>query len=281
MNKNVTKLTNHIKSLEKSFENALPGDKPFVIRLDGVNFKEFTRNLVKPFDPHFTEALKLTTIALMERTASTVGFCQSDEITLISGPATAGDSKNHLYGGRTQKIASILAGFASVRFNHYLKELRPPQILDHLSPSQLGFFDARVFSVPDWLTAGEVLIWRHRFDCRRNALHSIAQAHYPPKSIEGQPIKEVIDHLLEERGINAYTNYPNDNVYGCFVKKIQVEVKGKNPKTGEIIPTIRNRLIAKSFDWTEEDPNEIIKFVSDPFFEITSTNLNKNVALLN
>lgn len=265
-NINVTKLTSHIKSIEKNFEHVLPGDKPYVVRLDGVNFKEFTRNLIKPFDPNFTEALKLTTAALMERTAATIGYCQSDEITLISGPATGGNSKNHLYAGRTQKIASILAAFASVRFNYYLSKLRPD--LD-ISVTNLGFFDARVFSVPDWESAGESLIWRHRFDCRRNALHSIAQAHYKPQEIEGQPIKEVIDRLLKEKKVDAYTAYPNDNVYGTFVKKIQVRIEGKNPKTGEIIPTIRNRIVSKSFDWTEENSEAVVKFISDPFFNKT------------
>jgi tRNA(His) guanylyltransferase len=263
--KNVTILTKNIKSIEKSFEHILPGDAPFVVRLDGVNFKEFTRNLRKPFDPHFTEALKLTTEALVERTAATIGFCQSDEITLISGPATSGDSKNHLYGGRTQKIASILASFASVRFNHYLTKLKPENYPSN--PDSLGFFDARVFSVPNWETAGEVLIWRHHFDCRRNALHSIAQANYPAKSIEGHPIKEVIQKLLMERNIDAYKDYPSENVYGCFVKKVKVEIEGRNPKTCQIIQTIRNRIVSKSFDWTEGNSDEIVKFVSDPFFK--------------
>ena len=264
--KNVTILTKKIKSIEKSFEKILPGDAPFIVRLDGVNFKEFTRNLIKPFDPHFTEALKLTTEALVERTAATIGFCQSDEITLISGPATAGDSKNHLYGGRTQKIASILASFASVRFNHYLTKLRAENSRVN-AVNSMGFFDARVFSVPNWETAGEVLIWRHRFDCRRNALHAIAQTNYSSKSIEGQPIKEVIERLLNEKNIDAYNNYPNENVFGCFVKKIQVRIEGRNPKTDEIIPTIRNRIISKSFDWTAENSEEIVNFVSDPFFK--------------
>ena len=267
--KNVTKLTKNIKIIEKNFEHILPGDRPFIVRLDGVNFKEFTRNLVKPFDSHFTEALKRTTEALMERTSATVGFCQSDEITLISSPSTLGDSKNHIYAGRTQKIASILASFASVRFNHYLSQSRSE--LDgrkdfNLNVSKLGFFDARVFSVQDWETAGEVLLWRHRFDCRRNALHSIAQANYSSKSIEGQPIKEVIERLLKEKNVDAYKNYPADNVYGTFVKKEKYQIEGKNPITGEIIPTIRNRLVSKSFDWNEEDCVNIVKFVSDPFF---------------
>ena len=261
---NPSKLTSRIKSIEKHFEHVLPGDRPYVVRLDGVNFKEFTKNLVKPFDPNFTEALKLTTEALMERTAATLGYCQSDEITLITGPAACGNSKNHLYGGRTQKIASILASFASVRFNYYLNKLRPDL---NTSATSLGFFDARVFSVPDWQTAGDVLIWRHRFDCRRNALHSIAQANYSPKSIEGQPIKEVIDRLSKEKAIDAYSAYPSDNVFGTFVKKVQVQVEGENPRTGEIIPAIRNRIVSKSFDWTEENSEEVFNFISNPFFQ--------------
>ena len=265
-NINASKLTNSIKLIEKSFEHVLPGDRPYVVRLDGVNFKEFTKNLVKPFDPIFTKALELTTEALVERTAATIGYCQSDEITLISGPATEGNSKNHLYGGRSQKIASILAAFAAVRFNYYLRKLRSD--LDVQSAvKDLGLFDARVFSVPDWETAGEVLIWRHGFDCRRNALHSIAQANFPSKSIEGQPLKEVIDKLFKEKHVDAYKDYPSSNVYGTFVKRIQVQVNGKNPKTGEIIPTTRNRIVSKSFDWIiDGDSDKIVKFISDPFF---------------
>lgn len=274
--KNVTKITKNIKQIEKSFEHILPGDRPFIVRLDGVNFKEFTKNLGKPFDPHFTTALKLTTEALVERTAALLGYCQSDEITLISGPANQGDSRNHIYGGRCQKIASILASFASVRFSHFfhsasstsssLSSSSNPINVSPSSPSN-GFFDARVFSVPDWETAGEALLWRHRFDCRRNALHTIAQAHFTPSSIENQPIRDVIDRLLKEKGIDAHSHYPTDNVYGTFVKKIRVQIQGRNPKTGEIIPTIRNRITSKSFDWTEEDSNEIVKFVQNPFFE--------------
>lgn len=265
--KNVTKLTKNIKSIEKSFEHVLPGDRPFIVRLDGVNFKEFTRNLKKPFDSHFTEALKLTTEALLERSAATMAFCQSDEITLISGPAAQCDAKNHLYGGRTLKIASVLASFASVRFNHYLSQLRSQDQDPSKDPSKLGFFDARVFSVPDWETAGEVLIWRHRFDCRRNALHSVAHANYPTKEIEGLQLKDVIERLSKEKGIDAYTHYPKENIYGCFIKKVPVIVEGFNPKTGERCPTIRHKIVSKSFDWTEENLDEIVKFVKNPLFE--------------
>ena len=84
-------------------------------------------------------------------------------------------------------------------------------------------------------TAAEALIWRHRFDCRRNALHSIAQA-LIIRPNQWSAVKDVIDRLLKEKQVDAYTAYPSSNVYGTFVKKIQVQIDGKNPKTGEIIP---------------------------------------------
>lgn len=283
---NITKLAKNIKLLEKSFEHILPGNKPFIVRLDGVNFKDYTAILHKPFDPDFTHALKVTTQNLVQRTAATVGFCQSDEITLVLGPAKDGDSKNHFYGGRTQKIASVLASFATTRFNSCMQFNQFYQSEHDYDDDNNyyygweaydpGFFDARVFSVPDWETVAQVLSWR-LFDCRRNALHSIAQANFNHKSIVGKPLKDLIDRLLKEKNIDAYKEYPKENVFGCFVKKVQETVDGRNPKTGETIPTVRNRIISKSFDFNGKSFEEIVEFVKNPFFKEEDDDLIKKL----
>lgn len=40
-----------IKGWEAASETAMPPDRPFVIRLDGVAFRNYTKGMTKPFDP--------------------------------------------------------------------------------------------------------------------------------------------------------------------------------------------------------------------------------------
>lgn len=257
----VDDLTAKIKGYERSFEKILPGNQPFVVRLDGVSFKRFTSRLQKPFDPNFTEAMIRTTKDLMDRSASITGFCQSDEITLISGPALRDDEKNLLYGGRVSKICSVLASLAAARFNHHLQMLLNSEL------PELGIFDARVFSVPDWLTCADVLRWRHQHDCRRNALQSILQAHYSAKQLHGRPIKEMIHALKRDKGVDAFAAYPAANVFGTFVKRMSFEHIGHNPISNTSVTTTRTRLEARSFDWNENDPTKQVGFVNSVHFQ--------------
>lgn len=39
-----------IKSWEAASETVMPSDRPFVIRLDGVAFRNYTKGMTKPFD---------------------------------------------------------------------------------------------------------------------------------------------------------------------------------------------------------------------------------------
>lgn len=263
--KTASELAKKIKILEKGFEQVLPGDRPYVVRLDGVNFRSYTSTLDKPFDKKFTDSLINTTKALMERTGAILGFCQSDEITLIGGPATNDDSKNHLYGGRTQKIASVLASVAACEF-YYENDINKNNDVSVAPKRPLSYFDARVFSVPDWETVAQVLMWRHRFDCRRNALNSIALKYFSSDSIQGKSLKSVIEKIELENNINIYTEFPHENVYGTFLKRVQYTIIGENPISGEKIPTVRTRIEGRSFDWIEEDTEKILEFVKNPFF---------------
>lgn len=256
---NPLKLTSKIKALEAVFDSRVPACKPFAVRLDGVGFKRYTAKLQKPFDPSFTKALQETTIDLMSRFGTITGFCQSDEITLIGAPAPEHNPANLLYQGRIQKISSVLASFASGRFNEHMR------LLGH-TPAEPAVFDARVFSVDSWLDAAHVIVWRQSHDCRRNALHAIAQAHFPKADLEGKPIKAVIERLWREKGIDAYTAYPPENVFGSFVKRIRIASAGFNPKTGQNVPCKRVKVVAHSYDLTTEDPAELELFVQNPFF---------------
>lgn len=75
----------------------------------------------------------------------------SDEITLIL-PEVTEVQRVHIYNGRTQKIASSVAGLCSARFNfHMCAQTFGPgeETLRDAVRSCRAYFDARVIAFPD------------------------------------------------------------------------------------------------------------------------------------
>ena len=55
---------------------------PIVARIDGRSFHNFTKGLNRPFDEDFSNAMIETTKHLVKHTGATIGYAQSDEISL-------------------------------------------------------------------------------------------------------------------------------------------------------------------------------------------------------
>jgi hypothetical protein len=76
---------------------------------------------------------------------------------------------------------------------------------DHLIEkvrSCIAHFDSRVFNVPNRGEALNNLIWRSLFDCRRNSVFALAQAHFSAKQLHGIGTTGLINKLKTEK-VNA------------------------------------------------------------------------------
>lgn len=149
-------LAQRIQTLQLEYEQTLPAHQPYVIRLDGVAFRNYTSGLHKPFDARFTLAMQLTTRDLMERCAARTGYCQSDEISLVFAPETT--PMQIIYAGRVQKIASVMASWAAARFNWHMGRAdwsSVDEIVRKRIHAGMGVFDARVFATIDDVMAAE------------------------------------------------------------------------------------------------------------------------------
>ena len=222
------------KALERRYEKELEQNVPYVIRLDGVNFKRLTKSLKKPFDPFFTAAmLRVGKVLLSNFHANTV-FVQSDEVSVFfdgtSGPIP--------YNGRCLKIASISAGMASAAFNQAFS-------------GDLACFDARVFACPTSIQMAQVALWRHLHDCRRNAVNSAGVSSFPHAELQNIGLPELVEKLRAEKGIDFHTAYPPEAIYGAFIKRALYIKQGYNPKTGEHVPTERYAIEARSIDFAK------------------------------
>ena len=246
----VDEVATKIKSHEGQFDPLLTPGLPFVVRLDGCSFKNYTNGLTKPFDSRLALAMILTMNSLMHHTGAVTGFTQSDEITLLF----PGDTNVlHLpFNGRLSKIVSVFAGLASAKFNHYMQSFdyadRSERVKTRIK-SGGAFFDARAFSLPDPISAMEAILWRHKFDCRRNAIHTLGIAHFSHKQLQNCSLAQVMELLRSERGIEVFRDIPKVYLFGTFAKRTLVSVPYHNPKTGESGDILRSRLENRIFDW--------------------------------
>ena len=105
-----------------SYEIEFTGKKidvsvPYVIRLDGHAFSNFTRGLQKPYDYNFHKAFSNTAMYLMKEFRADTAYTHSDKISLLFYPQrTKKDDgwREPLYGGRIQKMISICAGMCTM-----------------------------------------------------------------------------------------------------------------------------------------------------------------------
>ena len=105
----------------------IPPYKPFIIRLDGRSFSNFTSGLRKPFDCNFTKAMVLTTMDLITEFYAVCGYTHSDEITIIFKESCTKEEfdkeenkSGHIFDGRSVKLLTVMSGYCSVRFNYHL-----------------------------------------------------------------------------------------------------------------------------------------------------------------
>ncbi|TPX72816.1 hypothetical protein SpCBS45565_g00114 [Spizellomyces sp. 'palustris'] len=264
-------LGDRLKALENTIDPSVPSESPFIIRLDGVSFRMFTKGLRKPFDERLTDALIDTTKDLICRFNAVLGYSQSDEISLVFPPAWVADPapadnaleivparagtpsapplppaatsppskhvtpQKHMYSGRVQKLASVTASYATARLNYYLSAQNWDDLASQHRERMLAhvaYFDGRVVPTPDAKTVMECIFWRSNFDGFRNSISHISHSYFTSRQLHNKGLKEQLE-MLSEKGVDPFQEYQAKFLFGAWVKKEQYELHGKiNLKTG-------------------------------------------------
>lgn len=187
---------------------AVPG-LPLLARLDGRAFHAFTRGLKRPYDTRLSFCMAETAAYLVEKNQPAFGYTQSDEITLAwyEGPE---QNSEYLFGGRFQKLASVLAGMASARFTKLVAEKLPEKA------EAVPHFDCRVWQVPSLQAAVDVLIWRED-DATKNSISMLAASYYSHNQLQNKNSAEK-RAMLMQKGIN-WNNQPDFFKRGSYVRR--------------------------------------------------------------
>eukprot|EP00762_Andalucia_godoyi_P005572 ANDGO_00612.mRNA.1 Uncharacterized protein R259 len=158
-----------MRAMEKmGFHAKVSKDHPFIVRLDGRAFSTYTRGMKTPHDDQFRQAMLRTSADLVLEFNPSLAYHQSDEITVVffsysAGSENIGNDSDFLFGGRALKLASVLSGFASSRFNYHISSMDwsryPEETRDRIN-SQCAHFDARVFQITNDVDVLEYVAWR-------------------------------------------------------------------------------------------------------------------------
>lgn len=164
----------------------------------------------------------------------------------------------------------MFAGIASARFNYHMSKFdwsdRLKEVQDRVF-RQNAHFDARTFSVPDNKTAAEAVLWRHSFDCRRNAIHTIGIHALGHKEIHALSLSEVVETLRVEKDIHVFRDTPKLFLYGTFCKHILRSIPFTHPLTGEKGTVIRGRLENRVFDMKNGPDPQIVSMIVSKYWE--------------
>lgn len=199
-------LEDRMRGYESRDKVQYPNTSVIVARIDGRGFSKLTKNMTKPFDARFTDAMVHTTRALVEETCATVGYTQSDEISLVwhcDNP-----EGQVFFNGKVQKLVSICASIATAYFNEYFY---PGEL------AKLAQFDCRVFEVPSKGEAINYLIYRQR-DGIRNSVSMVAQHKFSHRSLMGVSTNEQLE-MLRSRGIDWANDFKPANQIGTFMQR--------------------------------------------------------------
>lgn len=200
---------------------------PVIIRLDGKSAHTFTRGFDKPFDGIFCGAMTNTMKFLCENIQGCVlGYCQSDEITLVLIDYTNLDTQAW-YDYEVQKMCSVSASMATLEFNRafaYFTEAMTTSLegeneVHHLAARKGLMFDSRCFNVPKEEVCN-ALYWR-QVEAIRNSVQMVARNLFSHKELQGKSCEE-IKKMIVDKGYLPWEYYSLDERRGCCC------VKGEN-----------------------------------------------------
>lgn len=195
----------------------LPG-VPVCARLDGRGFHAFTKHAKRPFSDTFHNMMVAVTKHLVVESCATVGYTQSDEISLawIDVP---------FFDGNPQKMCSTLAAMASVHLNRLSYVAHgismggvtvEREVQSGLRWSSSPTFDCRAWVVPSLVEAANVFLWRQQ-DASRNSVQMAARHHFSHKACDNLNGKKLQEKLFAEAQVN-WNDYPTQFKRGTFVK---------------------------------------------------------------
>lgn len=223
---------------------------PALVRLDGRCFHSFTRGMERPFDQDLSNAMIGTTEYIAKETNASMGYTQSDEISLVLLAKTPESSI--FFDGSIFKLTSILAAMVSVYFNKF-----------DFGGDDMPVFDCRVWNVPTREEAANYFLWREQ-DATRNSIQMAAQSVYSQKQLMNKNTSEM-QEMLFQKGIN-WNDYPDFFKRGTYIQRHTV-LRQFTPAELAVLP---DKHAARTDPDLQVERTEFRQLAMPPFIKVTN-----------
>lgn len=205
---------------------------PYVMRLDGVGFSNWTNQInwkntqeqnqrffTKNFDNTILWALTKACEPVMEHFSLHLGYVGSDEVSLVFLPRKNKKTGKKfiplMYSGNVQKTISIATSIFTARFNELIQISVENNYKKSLGGSPTNaYFDCRIFPLEanynyedDNVLSNQFMeeIWKYlcyrRGSVMSNALASFGRGYYSAKQMHGLSMPELYHKLLDEKAV--------------------------------------------------------------------------------
>ena len=234
-------LGDRMKDYEMRSQSYLPRRTYTIVRVDGKGFSKFTKNMKKPFDDTFKDAMVETAIAMAKMFHPKMVFYQSDEISLVFSDFDSIEAQQ-MYDGKVQKVVSLTSACATAAFN----QARLEQFIDSTYTDiqenvtgngrtavmsklaalrdgfKYGLFDSRVFCIPDYEEVLNYFVWRQK-DATRNSISMASHALLGHTLSMNKSGAEKQEAMFEQVGVN-WNDYADVYKRGSVIAKQEVKV---------------------------------------------------------
>ena len=257
-------LGDRMKNYENSFRSNLSVRMPLIIRVDGCHFHTYTKGCDRPVDTDLVDCMNTTAMLLCKNIqGSQLAYVQSGEISVLINNYQTTDTQPW-FDNNLQKMVSVAASIAGSTFtanswkiwSSISDEIPGDTIyLDDLKPA---YFDARAFILPKEEVVN-YFFWRQQ-DCTRNSVQMLARTLYSHKQLIGLGNGELQD-LCFAKGFN-WNDCPTSQKRGRCIVKVEVIKRGGNPKTGQMVDTVRHEwVVDNEIPIFSKDRNYINQYV--------------------
>lgn len=205
-----TQLGDRMKGYERvETARKFSGRLPVYARIDGRSFSKFTKTMKKPYDEAMSRAMIEATRYAVKQTGASMGYTQSDEISLCW---FADDVKSSLFfDGKIQKMASNISSLITAAF--LVEALK---VFPEICAQRLPSFDCRVIEMPSLEEVANMFLWRE-MDATKNSISMAAYSEFSDQALKGKNGAEKIK-MLAEKGID-WDSYPVFFKRGTFLAR--------------------------------------------------------------
>lgn len=192
-----------------------------LVMLDGRSFSKMVKKKFElPFDDNFINMMNETAKYICKKIQGALfAYVQSDEISILLS-----DKGDTFFGGRLNKMQSIIASMAASKFNQLMmlynlkNGIEPNDPMKIVENTKLADFDCKVWNVPTFNDAIAWFIYR-QIDCIRNSKQQAAQTYLSFAQLLNQDTDKQITLLKVNKGIDWETEYDDGKKYGRFIYK--------------------------------------------------------------